>query len=125
MEVASGKIEKLVNLVETSCGSWIVWVVDMLVPYAIRDRHVKSGGRAGGVAGVIRRTNSGCAYGVMERNPSEGPLMCNTWGRAVDVLTRDERVMKPTIKWPPKPARTRSGGDREEREVVIDVNERS
>jgi hypothetical protein len=39
---------------------------------------------------LIGRSNSG-GYGVMERDPSEGPLGTQNLGETVDVLTRDER----------------------------------
>jgi hypothetical protein len=46
------------------------------------------------------------------------------WGKAVDVLTHDEWSGEPAIKRSPPYTRTRSGGDRRERDFVIDVKER-
>jgi hypothetical protein len=59
----------------------------------------------------------------MERNPSEGPLVHIIWGKAVDVLTRDETGGETDNQAVAAVYPMRSGGDRKERDIVTDVNE--
>jgi len=112
VDVASGKTRNLgsPSIPHAEAGSFASWI--LLEPYAIRGRRVRAERREEWKT-LIRRSNSGEAYGVMERNLSGGPLggTHNLGGSCRCVDTRPER-------WRNRRSsgrrRTRSGGDRRE-----------